>query len=123
MSRIHVSWDPTHPGTWRLEQPYERETSIGTITVPAGFETDFASIPRTVRRRFPQWEGWTGAAIVHDWLYRTQPPGVDRRKADDVMLELMLADQVVYGDARGIHWAVRGFGDAAWRGHQEPVQV
>ena len=116
MSRIHVSWDPREPGVWRLEQPYERETSIGTITIPKDFETDLASIPRTLRRRFPQWEGWTPAALVHDWLYRKQPQGIDRRKADDLMLEIMMADRVREGSARKIHWAVREFGDAAWRG-------
>ena len=78
MSRISVSWDPKEPGTWRLEQPYERETSIGTVTVPKDFETDLASIPRHLRRVFPQWEAWTAAAIVHDLLYRTQPDGISR---------------------------------------------
>ena len=114
MSRIYLSWDPQQPGTWRLEQPYERETAMGTIVVPKGFETDLASIPRALRRRFPQWEGWTPAAVVHDWLYSEQPDGIDRRKADDILLELMRQDEVRWGNAEKIHWAVREFGDIAW---------
>lgn len=114
MSRIHVSYDTSDPDAWTLERSYERQTSIGPIVVPQGFRTDLASTPRTVWRMMPRWGPWSGAAIVHDFLYRTKPPGIDRWKADRILYELMKADGVVYGDARVIYRAVREFGQLAW---------
>ena len=71
---------PTQPGTWRLEQPYERETQHrDDHGSRRASRATWRASRRTLRRRFPQWEGWTAAAIVHDWLYRTQPIGVATR--------------------------------------------
>ena len=86
--------------------------------VPQGFRTDLASTPRTVWKAFPRWGPWSGAAIIHDWLYRTQPNGISRYEADRIMLGLMKTDRVPYGEARMIYRAVREFGDTAWRNHQ-----
>lgn len=39
------------------------------ITVPAGFATDLASVPRLFWRVFPRDAGsYRAAAVVHDWL-------------------------------------------------------
>ena len=119
MSRIHVVYDTDDPDTWVLERPYERQTSHGPIVVPQGFRTDLASTPRQVWRAFPKWDAWTGAAIVHDFLYRTQPDGISRLEADQIMRDLMEEDGVRYGTARLIHGMVHEFGDTAWRGHQK----
>lgn len=60
--------------------------SAEVITVPAGFETDFASIPRGLWNLFPPLGPWGRPAIIHDFLYATggegwfQPPGGNRRK-------------------------------------------
>lgn len=119
MSRIHVAYETRDPDTWVLERPYERETAIGPIVVPQGFRTDLASTPRQVWLAFPRWGPWSGAAIVHDFLYRTQPPGVSRYDADRIMLALMKQDGVLHGTARVIYRMVREFGDLAWRRWQE----
>ena len=116
---LDFRWHPKKPGSFVLLRDYTRETSAGPITVPKGFETDLASIPRQLRRQLPQWEGWTGAAIVHDYLYATQPDGITRQEADNIFHELMLADQVTIGRARRMYSAVREFGDIAWRSHQK----
>lgn len=52
----------------------------GEYIVPAGFETDFASIPRFFWRIWPPWGPWTPAAIMHDRLYTTH--ACSRREAD-----------------------------------------
>ena len=118
--RIFFSWDAKKPDFFRLEQDYTRETSAGPITVPAGFETDWASIPRQLRRQLPQWERYNDAALFHDWLYATQPDGITRKKADDIFLELMKADGVTVGRARShASQPVRAYGDTAWRNHQK----
>lgn len=116
MSRIYLSYDTSDPENWTLEQPYERATSIGPVVVPQGFVTDLASTPNTVWSALPRWGRWSGAAVIHDFFYRTKPAGLTRYRADRVLLELMRADGVRYGDSMLIFKAVREFGDAAWRG-------
>lgn len=59
---------------WRLAQPirYEagREGSGHWIMVPAGTETDGASIPTALRLVLAVWGSYGRAACLHDWLYR-----------------------------------------------------
>jgi hypothetical protein len=38
------------------------------IVVPAGYRTDFASVPRFFWRIFPPMGRYTYAAVIHDWL-------------------------------------------------------
>jgi Protein of unknown function (DUF1353) len=111
---IHLAFDPREPDVWVLDQDYVRDTSIGQITVPAGFETDLASSPWQMWSQFPKFGPWTGAAIVHDYLYRTKSDGVTRSDADRVFRELLFEDGVPHGQARRMYTAVRQFGDRAW---------
>lgn len=57
------------------------------ITVPEGFITDFASVPRILWPLFPPMGPWSGAAIVHDYLYGSQRRC--RSECDDIFLEAM----------------------------------
>lgn len=67
--------DPPHQGQWR-------------INIPAGFETDFASVPQLLWNLLPPTGRYTRAAVVHDFLYRT--PGLcTRAQADAVLYEAM----------------------------------
>ena len=50
------------------------------IEVPAGFETDFNSVPRGLWNFFPPWE-YPEAGVVHDYLYRN-PDFTDRGWCD-----------------------------------------
>ena len=115
MSRIYLSYDTSDPETWTVERSYQRDTSLGTVVVPQGFATDLASTPHTVWHRFPRWGRWSGAALIHDFFYRTKPAGLTRYRADRIMFELMKQDGVRYGDAAIIFRAVREFGESAWR--------
>jgi hypothetical protein len=115
---INVRFDPADYDQWVLTEPYVRDTSIGRIEVPVGFETDLASIPHQVWLRYPRWGPWSGAALIHDYLYRERPNGIDRATADRVFLELMREDRVRYGDYSLIHTMVRQFGDSAWNEHR-----
>lgn len=130
-------------GTWRLLQPlsYQSDVARRVITSPAGFVTDFASVPRVP---FAYWiAGDTAhpAAVIHDWLYSSHE--VDRATADAVLEEAAnVADclpdpgasalpDVVDQTARynaGIRsrnflmkWAVRLFGGSHWK-QPGPVQ-
>lgn len=56
-----------------------------TITINAGFVTDYSSIP-TVFSWFVSWSRVDVAGVVHDFLYRQ--PGFPRKKADDIWEEI-----------------------------------
>ena len=96
------------------------------LTVPAGFPTDFASIPRGLWNILPPVGKYDAAAMCHDWLYQTgmyHGVTVDRGDADRVLLEAM----EVLGVARWQRWAiylgVRIGGAGIWRGYREKVSV
>jgi Protein of unknown function (DUF1353) len=53
---------------WRLRESVCYEGRDDTFLVPAGFETDFASVPRVVVWLIPAYGVYTRAAILHDYL-------------------------------------------------------
>ena len=55
--------------------------------IPAGFQTDFASVPRPLWVLFPPYGKYTKAAVVHDWLYVERP--VSRKDADGIFRRIM----------------------------------
>lgn len=75
-------------GLWRLLQPLVFEDTYGGVwTVPADFESDFASVPR-IPFIFA-WAGNTahGPAVLHDWAIRTE--ACAREYADDLFRQAM----------------------------------
>jgi hypothetical protein len=57
--------------TWRLTREYLYATLDGLVQVPAGFLTDFASIPRFLWPILPPTGPYGPAAVLHDFMYRT----------------------------------------------------
>jgi hypothetical protein len=51
---------------------YEVRDTGKIVTVPAGFVTDFASIPRPFWSILPTWGKYGPPAVVHDFLYWDQ---------------------------------------------------
>ena len=96
---------------------YESDLLGETITVPAGFETDFASVPRMFWNLIPPLGRYGEAAVVHDWLYRTQDYA--RATCDAVLLEAMEVCEVGWCTRMTIYGAVRAFGWAAWNSDKE----
>lgn len=72
---------------WQLETAliYSSDKLLNVIVVPAGFITDFASVPRLPFAYMLTGGKANAAAVVHDWLYSTQT--VDRATADAVFRE------------------------------------
>lgn len=101
---------------WRLREdlPYELPDGQGTIIVPAGFLTDFASIPRPLWSLVGDPGGpWAPAAVVHDYLYRTGL--LPRAEADAIFYEAM--EPYVRTSKRWVMWlAVRLAGWMAYKG-------
>ena len=84
---------------YKLDEPFIVQMSDGeSFTVPAGFETNFASSPRFMWSIFPPEGVYTRAAAVHDFLYTTHP--VTRAQADAILLELMLNEGTPMWKAR-----------------------
>lgn len=82
-------------GTWRLTGPLVfRSMHHGTIIVPAGFETDFASVPRVVLAYLLTGNTAHAAAVLHDYLYRTPTERFTRAEADNVLQDAMIATKV-----------------------------
>jgi len=101
----------------RLLEPFHVVLFDGsTVRVPAGFETDFASVPRFFWRIVPPWGRYARAAVAHDYLYR-QEIGTKRR-ADKAFLYLMERLGVPGWKRRAMYWAVRMFGGRAWKGQE-----
>jgi hypothetical protein len=56
---------------WKLDEPLEYYSeTFGPISVPAGFETDFASVPRLPLAYWLTGDTAHASAVVHDYLCR-----------------------------------------------------
>lgn len=113
MRRVVCSYDVADPTVWRLEQVYMRHTSLGEITVPVGFLWEGCSTPRILWSLLPTWGKYTGAALIHDYLYSEQP--CSRADADRVFLELLIEDGVKPRCALTMFRAVQAFGGRCWK--------
>ena len=59
--------------TWELLCPLTYTSDSGlTITVPAGFRTDLASVPKVLWIWLPPDWKYTKAAVIHDYLLATE---------------------------------------------------
>ncbi|MFC7515109.1 DUF1353 domain-containing protein [Herbaspirillum sp. GCM10030257] len=106
----------------RLDAPLEYESDVAKriFVVPAGFETDLASVPRLPLAYMLFGGVGDAAAVVHDYLYTTQK--VSRKMADNVLAEAMKVSGVA-GWRRGPMWfGVRMFGWLHWK-KPKPLQL
>jgi hypothetical protein len=97
-----ISWKPNPEQTGRF----------APVEVPAGFVTDFASVPRffwSVLR--PDGE-YTYPAIIHDYLYWVQSR--PREVADSILLLAMEDFRINERTRMLIYQSVRDFGYSAW---------
>ena len=103
------------PQTWRLLAPLRYASAIAgaVIEVPAGFVTDFDSIPRWLPLTYAFLANRIQEeAAVHDFLYRRESlVSVSRKIADDVLYEAMetqgepwLARTLIWAGVRAGGW-------------------
>ena len=101
---------PTESGmTWLLKHEFRYHIgeypSRDIITVPEGFETDFASIPRVFWRVLPPWGRYGKAAVVHDYLcVERSRPSAETHK---IFLEAMQVLGVSRWKRNIMYWGVR----------------
>jgi hypothetical protein len=87
------------------------------IKIPAGWVTDFASVPRFFWRVLPPMGRYSLAAIAHDYLYWSGM--VPKDEADNIFLELMKHLGVSAWKRNTMYQAVKLFGKSAWDGHRK----
>lgn len=124
-----------HPVTYHVHD----DDSAEVITVPAGFVTDFASIPWGLWNLFPPWGPHARPAIIHDFLYETSgtglwamgndPPGryitretdYARAEADGVFREALQVVGVPGWRRTLMYRAVRAGGGSGWKKRGGPT--
>jgi len=100
---------------WEVRAPFEyhlgHDDGDECVSIPAGFVTDFASIPRGLWNVLPPTGPYGKAAVVHDWLYQRRrivnhrtglARLVERGEADRILNEGM----AVLGVGRFTRWMV-----------------
>lgn len=85
------------------------------ITVPVGFVTDFASIPRAFWSLLRPDGDYAYAAVIHDYLYWTQ--GLPREKSDMIFRLAMEDFKIGSVEVGAIYTGVRAGGGVAWDGN------
>lgn len=86
------------------------------ITVPAGFITDFASVPKIFHGIIKPTGKHGKAAVIHDYCYATAIYG--KVKSDLIFLEAMKVLNVSVWKRNIMYTAVVLFGFAAWYKHR-----
>lgn len=86
------------------------------VTVPVGFRTDFASIPRMFQHIISPVGKWSSAALFHDYIYSKQFEGnISRKQADD-MFYVLARHYHTNAVTAWVMWAcVRMFGKWSWK--------
>lgn len=110
---------------WRLEADYSYPDGPTTITVPAGFMFDLASVPRWFWWLIAPFELSVSAPLIHDFLYKhagdppagsVEPPRTYTRKQADQLFRRMMEEEGVPAWRRRLaYWAVRAFGGFGWK--------
>lgn len=91
------------------------------IIIPAGFVTDFASVPKALWNIAPPIGFHSYGALIHDWLYTNHPEG--RPWADRVFLEAMELNETPYIIKKLYPIMVRTFGQIAWDTDNGPLNA
>ncbi len=89
----------------------------GLITVPIGFYTDFASVPRIGIIYSMLGDTAHEPAVIHDWIYYSAI--VTREIADEVLMEAMKVIGIPWWRRYPIYWGVRIGGWHAWDQHRK----
>jgi hypothetical protein len=119
LSPLRVEETDEFAGLWTLLDDFSyRSDLLGrVVTVPQGFVTDFASVPRLPFAYLFAGGKGDKAAVIHDYLYtmgKEHPGSIDRATADAVLREAMRASGYSAAMAWAFYQAVRSFGGTHW---------
>ncbi len=101
---------------WTLVEPFSYRAKHETFVVPAGFTTDFASVPRVLVWLLPRYGKWTQAAILHDYLWDLARSGKIRKSDADGIFNRAMRELGVPFLRRWVMWAAVRFasGPSTW---------
>lgn len=106
---------------WRVLTPFSYKIDEENwVTIPAGYLTDGASVPRLFWNMIPPWGKYGQAAVVHDLLceYLTvvkngRPERISRARCDEILNEAMYSLGVpdgtrimIYGAVCAYRWTI-----------------
>jgi uncharacterized protein DUF1353 len=74
---------------WKVMSPLRYEGGTQCFEIPAGAQTDFASVPALFQWLIPRSGRYTKAAVLHDHLWRTPIDGVSQGDADAIFRRCM----------------------------------
>lgn len=117
LSHLLMNADDGIPVVLTSPLVYESPTLKRVITVPAGFVSDLASVPRALWSILPPLASYTRAAVVHDYLYVNN--GVTRAQADKVLLDAMRETGVGWWTRSTVYSGVRAGGFIAWNRYRK----
>lgn len=104
----------TEPLRWRVGQTAE------WITVPAGFVTDYASIPRPLWSLYSPHDQYSRAAVIHDYLYWTRQ--CLQSQADNLFLIAMKESAVPRVTQEAVYSAVHLAGHMSWDDNEKEAR-
>ena len=96
---------------WELKEELKYQPLQGhLITVPIGFRTNFASVPRIPIAFLLAGDTAQKSATVHDYLYSGIEHRFSRKRADEILLQAM-KEEGLWWWRRSLMWiGVRWFG-------------
>jgi Protein of unknown function (DUF1353) len=98
------------PFTWTPNAP--NVSNIQPVTVPKGFVSDLASVPRVFYSLYRPDGEYSQAAVVHDYLYWTQERS---KKETDLIFKIAMEDlELSRLDVSILYAAVALLGNSAW---------
>lgn len=107
-----IRWELMTPFTYHVGD----EHSLDKIEVPAGFVTDFGSVPTILHPVVSPQGKAKGAFVLHDWLYYTGQRS--RLVSDAILMEALEVCKVNRFQRWLIFRGVRMGGWVAWKGHR-----
>lgn len=115
-SRLQTEFLVTPSGQdhWKLIAAFEFSVGEQNFTIPEGFTTDFASVPRQLWSVLSPYDLGVGC-IPHDAGYRFHWANKDYW--DLVFLMCMEKDGIAWWKRQAAYYAVHWFGQPAWNSH------
>lgn len=99
-----------------LEDDYIYSINGFLITVPKGFITDGASIPKSLQWIYDPFGKYIKGAVIHDYLYsKYNDTGINRTLADKIFDFIMKETGVNDKTRRKFYIAVKYFGKIFWQ--------
>lgn len=90
---------------WMLREPLLFQSKdLGLITVPEGFLTDYASVPRLPLTFWLTGDTAHASAVIHDFL--VSPPALAWERAASIFLEAMEAENIPWWRRKLMYWGV-----------------